>query len=75
MAKKDDLTNIKVVDFGLSKDLSYQNLIENASGTPFYVAPETLMLQSSIKSDIWSLGVIMYAILSGKMPFTGNNQD
>jgi calcium-dependent protein kinase len=72
---KEDLSNIKVVDFGLSKDLSHSNVIQNASGTPFYVAPETLMLKGSIKSDIWSLGVIMYIMLSGKVPFTGQSSD
>ena len=37
-----DLSNIKLIDFGLSKDLSYDNLVKNVSGTPFYVAPEVL---------------------------------
>lgn len=72
---KEDLSNIKVVDFGLSKDLSNSNIIQNASGTPFYVAPETLMLKGSIKSDMWSLGVIMYIMLSGRVPFTGQSSE
>lgn len=38
----DDLTNIKLIDFGLSKTLSV-NFKSHASGTPYYVAPETLL--------------------------------
>ena len=42
---KNDLLNIKLIDFGLSKDLTYDNLVKNISGTPFYVAPEILTQQ------------------------------
>ena len=42
LKEKNDLSNIKLIDFGLSKDLTYDNLVKNISGTPFYVAPEIL---------------------------------
>jgi serine/threonine protein kinase len=42
LKEKNDLSNIKLIDFGLSKDLTYDNLVSNISGTPFYVAPEIL---------------------------------
>lgn len=71
----DDLSNLKVIDFGLSEDMSLPNHKQSSSGTPFYVAPETLMFQTCMKSDVWSLGVIMYLLLSGKMPFTGLSSD
>lgn len=65
---------VKIIDFGLSKLL--QNLqkgeLRTLVGTPYYVAPEVLEGQYSKECDCWSLGVIMYAILSGCLPFYGN---
>lgn len=45
LKETNDLSNIKLIDFGLSKDLTYDNLVKNISGTPFYVAPEILNQQ------------------------------
>jgi calcium-dependent protein kinase len=55
-----------VIDFGLSKDLSNPQTITNVSGTPFYVAPENLLEPQAVRGDVWSLGIVMYILLSGK---------
>ena len=44
-------------------------------GTPYYIAPEILNGTYTEKCDVWSIGVIVYIMLSGKPPFTGSNED
>ncbi len=48
--------------------------METIVGTPYYVAPEVLLGQYGKECDCWSLGVLLYIILSGNLPFAGQNQ-
>ncbi|KAI4487422.1 hypothetical protein M0804_005571 [Polistes exclamans] len=73
LASNADVTLAKVSDFGLSKLVDAQTMMKTFCGTPMYVAPEILSTSGrdsyTNKVDIWSLGVILYACLSGSVPF------
>ena len=68
---------VKIIDFGLSKQTHTRTganaVLKTLVGTPYYVAPEVLDGDYSKECDCWSLGVILYIILSGYLPFQGNN--
>ena len=71
-----DLTNtIKICDFGVSRKIEKGNLIYERCGTPAYIAPEIYAKigYDNGQCDIWSAGVTLYYILSGTLPFRGNN--
>lgn len=66
---------IKISDFGLSTN--YKGLISTPCGTPSYAPPEMLKgdSYSGVKSDIWSLGVILYVMICGALPFQESKED
>mmetsp|Transcript_9997 Transcript_9997/g.11360 ORF Transcript_9997/g.11360 Transcript_9997/m.11360 type:complete len:331 (-) Transcript_9997:490-1482(-) len=68
----DDRLNVTLLDFGLSKNFSMKKALKSAAGTPTYMAPECMLRDYNEKVDVWSLGVLMYVLLTGKLPFTGN---
>jgi len=72
--KKNDLTCVKMIDFGLSKDFSKTNTMITMIGSPFYIAPEVIAQKYNKNIDMWSLGVVLYIMVSGKVPFPGKNE-
>jgi calcium-dependent protein kinase len=68
-----DDSNIKLIDFGLSRKLRDNEVMSEPDGTPFYLAPEMLEGKYNETVDNWALGVILYIMLSGSPPFFGHD--
>ena len=67
---------LKLIDFGCSKIFTqYRRTFEDTIGTLVYCSPEVLKNNYNQKCDIWSCGVIMYILLSGKYPFYGKTEE
>lgn len=66
----DEYDNIKIADFGFAKWMK-ANIAETSCGSPHYAAPEVVkgIAYDGRKADIWSSGVILYALLTGRLPF------
>lgn len=63
--------NIKIVDFGLSNTCTRGQYLKTACGSPCYAAPEMIAgkkYQGDL-ADVWSCGVVLYALLCGFLPF------
>ncbi|KAL1814056.1 hypothetical protein ACET3Z_024121 [Daucus carota] len=70
------LTNsgkMKLADFGLAMRITNDQSLNGLAGSPAYVAPEVLLGNYSEKVDIWSAGVLLYALLAGVLPFKGDS--
>ncbi|XP_063760591.1 myosin light chain kinase, smooth muscle isoform X2 [Eleginops maclovinus] len=67
-------TSIKIIDFGLACRLEGDTPLKVMHGTPEFVAPEVINYEPvCLTTDMWSIGVICYILLSGESPFQGNN--
>ena len=65
---------IKIIDFGTAKIYEKNKNENKIIGSSYYIAPEVLEKNYNEKCDMWSCGVILYTLLSGKLPFTGRKQ-
>ena len=69
---KNDLSTVKIIDFGLSENYVFSDTEATQAGTLIYMAPEVVSKKRQITKsvDIWAIGIIMYEVLTGgKHPF------
>ncbi|KAG8008667.1 Myosin light chain kinase [Nibea albiflora] len=67
-------TQIKIIDFGLASKLDDDKPLMVMHGTPEFVAPEVISFEPvGLETDMWSIGVICFILLSGESPFQGNS--
>ncbi|KAF9286360.1 hypothetical protein BGZ68_003011 [Mortierella alpina] len=71
----DDRMNVKIADFGMASLQKSGRLLETSCGSPHYASPEVVtgLKYDGSSSDIWSCGIILYALLTGHLPFDDEN--
>ncbi|MCL7029827.1 hypothetical protein MKW94_014223 [Papaver nudicaule] len=74
LTTNDNHAVLKIADFGFARSLQPRGLAETLCGSPLYMAPEIMQLQKyDAKADLWSVGAILFQLVTGNTPFNGNN--
>ena len=66
--------NIRLSDFSSARSFVKNKKLTKKIGTPYYIAPEVLKRNYNEKCDVWSIGVLMFILLTGKPPFNGDTE-
>ena len=75
VSEETDEVTLKFIDFGFAQVMYQEEYADEMFGTLAYCSPEILLgLQHNLKTDVWSLGVVIYELLSGKFPFVGEEK-
>ncbi|XP_050212504.1 serine/threonine-protein kinase ATG1c isoform X2 [Mercurialis annua] len=75
LSTNDSNAVLKIADFGFARSLQPRGLAETLCGSPLYMAPEIMQHQKyDAKADLWSVGAILFQLVTGKTPFTGADQ-
>ena len=73
--KKNGYHPIKIIDFGTAKVFQKEKAEHLLIGSAYYIAPEVLSRNYTELCDLWSCGVIMYILLTGRPPFNGSSEE
>ena len=73
--EKNGCLQVKLIDFGTAKIFEKGHQENKYVGSSYYMAPEIIKRKYDEKCDLWSIGVIMYILLTGRPPFDGNDGD
>jgi len=63
---------LKAIDFGVSVFCEPGERVDMKAGTPMYISPEVLRCDYGHEADVWSAGIVAYMVLTGKLPWTGD---
>ena len=76
LSDEGDAPKVKIGDFGLACKLGEDECIKKKAGTNGFMAPEVVQDElSDFKSDIWSLGIILFALIDSGLPFYGRDHN
>jgi calcium-dependent protein kinase len=64
-------SSLKLIDFGFAKEVDRDQGLKSILGTPYYISPDVLTGDYGLPCDVWSIGVVLYILLSGIPPFHG----
>ena len=73
--EKNGCLQVKLIDFGTAKMFEKGHQENKYVGSSYYMAPEIMRRKYNEKCDIWSIGVILYILLTGRPPFDGNDDE
>ena len=72
VVRKDSV--VKLLDYGVAKELKEKDISSTMVGSRPFMAPEQISGESQIASDVWALGIVMYAVYTGYLPFYHDNE-
>jgi serine/threonine protein kinase len=75
LVQKDDVSQLRLIDFGLSRFFEPGQRLRTRVGTVYYTAPEVWKQDYDEKCDLWSMGVILYVLICSYPPFDGDDDE
>jgi calcium-dependent protein kinase len=71
----DKQNEVKLIDFGLAKQMVGNKKLNTVAGTPYFIAPEVLNGSYGKECDFWSVGVLLYLLVTGTYPFDSETKN